>query len=167
MKNILPDFSQPFMTVEINGLYYRYTMVKEQEDDATVTLSHEDLANPGEKVFISMDLFFPQSYGSCSEGDINGEGYSEDLFLMISDDYGDSWIIIDSTMGGYNYWNTQIYEISNHLYGIDNFIAALYYTDCNGNWALGVGVDNFLIKVVDQGEAIFINPMSGWIDAGE
>ena len=123
--------------------------------------------NPGEKVFISMDLFFPQSYGSCSEGDINGEGYSEDLFLMISDDYGDSWIIIDSTMGGYNYWNTQIYEISNHLYGIDNFIAALYYTDCNGNWALGVGVDNFLIKVVDQGEAIFINPMSGWIDAGE
>jgi hypothetical protein len=114
-----------------------------------------------------MDLFFPQSFGSCSEGDTDGEGFGEDLFLMISDDYGDNWIIIDSTMGGYNYWNTQIYDISHHLNGIEDFIAALYYTDCNGNWALGVGVDNFVIKVADPDETIFINPMSGWIDAGE
>ena len=121
----------------------------------------------GEKAFISMDLFFPQSFGSCSEGDTDGEGFGEDLFLMISDDYGDNWIIIDSTMGGYNYWNTQIYDISHHLNGIEDFIAALYYTDCNGNWALGVGVDNFVIKVADPDETIFINPMSGWIDAGE
>jgi hypothetical protein len=30
-----------------------------------------------------------------------------------------------------------------------------------------VGVDNFVIKVADPDETIFINPMSGWIDAGE
>ena len=98
MKNILPDFSQPFMTVEINGLYYRYTMVKEQEDDATVTLSHEDLANPGEKVFEHTDdwsdqyggtiqKFFRFGYTNANRwGDgslqVEGEGSIEDPFVI-------------------------------------------------------------------------------------
>ena len=43
------------MTVEINGLTYQYTMVKEKDDDATVTLSHDDLANPGDKIFENTD----------------------------------------------------------------------------------------------------------------
>ena len=30
-----------------------------------------------------------------------------------------------------------------------------------------MGVDNFVIKVADPDETIFVNPMSGWIDAGE
>ena len=38
MTNILPDFSQPFMTVEINGLTYQYTMVKEKDDGSFVQI---------------------------------------------------------------------------------------------------------------------------------
>jgi len=98
LTNILPDFSQPYMTVEINGLTYKYTMVKEKDADATVTLSHDDLANPGEKIFENTDdwsqlhggtirKFFRFGYSNANrwgEGslDIDGEGSIEDPYVI-------------------------------------------------------------------------------------
>mgnify|MGYP001192332297 CR=1 FL=1 len=40
------------------------------------------------------------------------------------------------------------------------------YTDCNGNWSFGVGVDNFAIHSADQNELIAIDPYAGWAEAG-
>ena len=98
MTNILPDFSQPFMTVEINGLTYQYTMVKDKDDDAIVTMSNEDLANPGEKIFENEDdwsqlhggtirKFFRFGYTNANrwgEGslEIEGEGSIEDPYVI-------------------------------------------------------------------------------------
>ena len=55
MKNVLPDTTAPYITVEINGLAYQYTMVKDPEADATVTISNKDVANPGENIFEETD----------------------------------------------------------------------------------------------------------------
>ena len=98
LTNILPDFSQPFMTIEINGLNYQYTMVKEKDADATVTLSHDDLANPGDKIFENTDdwsqlhggtirKFFRFGYTNANrwgEGslEIEGEGSIEDPYVI-------------------------------------------------------------------------------------
>jgi len=98
MTNILPDHTQPFLTVEINGLTYRYTMVKEKDADAVVTMSNEDLANPGQKIFENTDdwsqlhggtirKFFRFDYSNASqwgEGslDIEGEGSIEDPYVI-------------------------------------------------------------------------------------
>ena len=109
LTNILPDFSQPFMTVEINGINYEYTMVKEKDADATVTLSHDDLANPGEKIFEHTDdwsdqyggtirKFFRFGYTNANrwgEGslDIEGEGSIEDPYVIYN-----YKMVIDETM---------------------------------------------------------------------
>ena len=98
MTNILPDFSQPFMTVEINGLTYQYTMVKDKDDDAVVTMSNDDLANPGQKIFENEDdwsqlhggtirKFFRFGYTNANrwgEGslEIEGEGSIEDPYVI-------------------------------------------------------------------------------------
>lgn len=55
MKNVLPDSTAPYISVEINGLAYQYTMVKDPEADATVTISNEDAANPGTNIFEETD----------------------------------------------------------------------------------------------------------------
>ena len=109
LTNILPDFSQPYLTVEINGINYQYTMVKEKDADATVTLSHDDLANPGEKIFEHTDdwsdqyggtirKFFRFGYTNANrwgEGslDIEGEGSIEDPYVIYN-----YKMVIDETM---------------------------------------------------------------------
>ena len=131
-------------------------------------ITEEISITQNDKVFLTMDLFFPQFYGSCTSPDagINGEGFSEDLFLMISFDFGGNWIVIDSTMStGFN-WESKMYDITESVFGETSFIAALYYTDCNGNWSLGVGADNFTVHIADDNEIVAVNPYAGWIDAG-
>lgn len=97
------------MTVEINGLNYQYTMVKEKDADATVTLSHDDLANPGDKIFENTDdwsqlhggtirKFFRFGYTNANrwgEGslEIEGEGSIEDPYVIYN-----YKMVIDETM---------------------------------------------------------------------
>ena len=85
---------------------------------------------------------------------------------MVSFDYGGTWTIIDSTLGGNPNWTSRMFDITNHLNGATSFIAALYYTDCGGNWAFGVGIDNFAIHLADDNEIIIIDPYAGWAEAG-
>lgn len=42
MGDYLPDSSSPYVTVEINGLFYQYTMGKNPEDDAKVYVRNKD-----------------------------------------------------------------------------------------------------------------------------
>ena len=126
----------------------------------------------GEKVFVSFDVLFPQPCGSCTYsieycGGIEGEGYSEDLFLLLSTNYGETWVKIDTTMGtGTWEWNSRMYNITDKLNGATSFILAFFYTDCNGNWGYGVGIDNFAVTIGDDHEWLSIAPYSGWLQSG-
>ena len=98
MKNVLPDSTAPYITVEINGLAYQYTMVKDPEADATVTISNEDAANPGTNIFEETDdwsgnpggtvrKYFRFDYTDSSRwGDgkisVEGEGTVMDPFVV-------------------------------------------------------------------------------------
>ena len=42
MDSVLPDYSQPWISLQIMGLAYRYTMVKDPESDAIVWVRNED-----------------------------------------------------------------------------------------------------------------------------
>lgn len=43
MGSILPDYTQPWVSVQVQGLAYRYTMVKDPETDAVVWVRNEDV----------------------------------------------------------------------------------------------------------------------------
>ncbi|MFL2994370.1 MAG: T9SS type A sorting domain-containing protein [Candidatus Neomarinimicrobiota bacterium] len=136
--------------------------------ESAYLITNEITRSPGQRVFATFDVYFPQPYQSCSSpnGGINGEGYSEDLFFKVSSDYGGTWTVVDSTLGGNPNWTSRMFEITDELNGANSFIAALYYTDCNGNWAFGVAVDNFAIHLADESEIIAIDPYAGWVEAG-
>ena len=127
----------------------------------------------GEKVFVSFDVLFPQPCGSCTYsieycGGIEGEGYSEDLFLLLSTNYGETWVKIDTTMGtGTWNWNSRMYNITDAINGATSFILAFFYNDCNGNWAFGVGIDNFAVNIGEDTDWLTISPYSGILEPGE
>ena len=136
--------------------------------ESAYLITEEITRAPGQRVFATFDVYFPQPFESCTSpnGGSNGEGFSEDLFFKVSSDFGGSWTIIDSTFGGNPNWTSRMFEITDDLNGATSFIAALYYTDCNGNWAFGVAVDNFAIHLADESEIIAIDPYAGWVEAG-
>ena len=98
MGSVLPDSSPAYITVEVNGLHYQYTMVKDPAADATVTIANEDTANPGSNIFEHTDdwnqkhggtirKFFRFGYTDSSrwgEGSIKveGEGTIVDPFVI-------------------------------------------------------------------------------------
>lgn len=47
MDTVLPDASAPWVTLQLNGLTYRYTMNKDAEDDAQVHVRNHDPINGG------------------------------------------------------------------------------------------------------------------------
>ena len=136
--------------------------------ESAYLITNEITRLPGQRVFATFDVYFPQPFESCSSpnGGVNGDGYSEDLFFMVSSDYGGTWTVVDSTLGGNPNWTSRMFEITDELDGATSFIAGLYYTDCNGNWAFGVGIDNFAIHLADESEIIAIDPYAGWVEAG-
>ena len=120
--------------------------------ESAYLITNEITRSPGQRVFATFDVYFPQPWESCSSPNsgINGDGFSEDLFFMVSSDYGGTWTVVDSTLGGNPNWTSRMFEITDELNGATSFIAGLYYTDCNGNWAFGVGIDNFAIHLADE-----------------
>ncbi len=131
-------------------------------------ITEEIQVNTSDRVFVTFDLYFPQIEGSCTDPDagINGDGFGEDLYFKISSDYGETWSHVDSTMGGYPNWVSRMYDITEQLNGATSFIAAINYSDCNGNWSFGVGIDNFSIYLGSENDLIAVNPYAGWVDAG-
>ena len=47
MQNVLPDYSSPNISLQINGLTYYYIMTKDESDDVKVFVRNTDLANGG------------------------------------------------------------------------------------------------------------------------
>ena len=51
MANVLPQYTG----LEVNGIVYQYTTVKETDDEMVVTVQNEDADNPGQYIFRSVD----------------------------------------------------------------------------------------------------------------
>jgi len=47
MGNVIPDASEPWVTLQIHGLSYRYTMKKDPNTDGIVWIRNKDTANDG------------------------------------------------------------------------------------------------------------------------
>ena len=66
MGTILPDSSQPWVTLQINGLTYRYSMTKDPNADAQVHVRNEDAVNGG-YVFEETDNWNGQPSGTVQK----------------------------------------------------------------------------------------------------
>lgn len=51
MKNVLPQYTG----LQVNGLVYQYTTIKDTEDEMYVTVQNEDAENPGQYIFREVD----------------------------------------------------------------------------------------------------------------
>ena len=51
MTNVLPQYTG----LQVNGLVYQYTTIKDTEDEMYVTVQNEDAENPGQYIFRETD----------------------------------------------------------------------------------------------------------------
>ena len=56
--------------------------------ESAYLITEEITRAPGQRVFATFDVYFPQPFESCTSpnGGSNGEGFSEDLFFKVSSD---------------------------------------------------------------------------------
>lgn len=95
MDGVLPDYSQPWVSLQVMGLAYRYTMVKDPDTGVTVWVRNEDAIDGG-YVFEERDdwnaeggtiqKYFRFPYSDASRWgqgsiDIEGEGTVEDAIV--------------------------------------------------------------------------------------
>lgn len=96
MNGVIPDASQPWVTVEIHGLTYRYTMTKDPQSGATVFVRNKDVIDGGyvfeesddwsQKPGGNIQKFFRFPYSNSvrwGDGsiDVEGEGVVSDTIV--------------------------------------------------------------------------------------
>ena len=109
---------------------------------------------------LMFDLFFPNPSGPCEDGGT----YADDFLVHVSTDQGSTWTLIDSTLStGYD-WFSYMINLQPYLNGSSQFRVGLQYSDCGGNWAYGVGIDNVRIKEGDDFTWLTVSPYSGTVD---
>ena len=120
-------------------------------------------------VFFVADIFFVNPFGDCSTGD----QFAEDASIEVSTDNGATWTVVDSTIetrlewDGYlpvdwadANWHTMAYDLTPYISpGI--FTVGVRYTDCGGNFAYGIGVDNASIVKGDNSSWLTMERSSG------
>ena len=141
-----------------NDAEYYYTGTNSGYTPTDIILQSQAIPYNGDgPVFFMADIYFVQPFGDCSTGD----QYAESGSIVVSTDNGASWTVVDSTIStkvewdGYlavdwsdANWHTMSYDITPYISpGI--FTVGIRYTDCGGNFAYGMGVDN--IKII-QGD---------------
>ena len=121
-------------------------------------------------VFFVADIFFVNPFGDCSTGD---SLYAESASIVVSTDNGATWTVVDSTIetrlewDGYlavdwadANWHTMAYDLTPYISpGI--FTVGVRYTDCGGNFAYGIGVDNASIVKGDNSSWLTMERSSG------
>ena len=124
-------------------------------------------------VFFIADIFFINPYGDCS----TGHEFAEDASIVVSTDAGATWTVVDSTIAtrlewdgylpvdwGDANWHTMAYDLTPYISpGI--FTVGVSYTDCGGNFAYGIGVDNANIIKGDHSSWLTMERSAGHIAA--
>ena len=125
-------------------------------------------------VFFVADIFFVNPFGDCSTGD---SLYAESASIVVSTDNGATWTVVDSTIetrlewDGYlpldwadANWHTMSYDLTPYISpGI--FTVGVRYTDCGGNFAYGIGIDNANIIKGDNSSWLTMERSAGHIAA--
>jgi len=155
-----------------NDAEYYYTGTNYGYVPTDITLQSQALPYNGDgPVFFMADIFFVQPFGDCSTGD----QYAESGSIVVSTDNGATWTVVDSTIStklewdGYlavdwadANWHTMTYDITPYISpGI--FTVGIRYTDCGGNFAYGMGVDNVKIIQGDNSSWLTMERSAGQI----
>ena len=121
-------------------------------------------------VYLMMDMFYPQSGGPCGNTDIDDGFYADHSSVLLSTDWDQTTyeILIDSSYVNMAAgWQKLIYNITPYTTGNTIVQVAVRYTDCDGNWGYGIGVDNAAIKQGDDISWLTLSPVETTVGAGE
>ena len=140
-----------------------------------ITLQSQALPYNGDgPVYFIADIYFVNPFGDCTTGD---SLYAESASIVVSTDNGATWTVVDSTFAtrlewdGYlpvdwadANWHTMTYDLTPYISpGI--FTVGIRYTDCGGNFAYGIGVDNVNIIKGDNSSWLTMERSAGEIAA--
>lgn len=125
------------------------------------------LLSGSEKVYLMLDMFFPQSGGYCGSDLYSGGIYADHSEIVVSTDGGATWVYVDSNYVNGNGWTKLLYNLTPYTQGAQLLQVAVRYNDCGGNWAYGIGVDNVAIKQGDDYSWLTVSPYGGKIAVGD
>jgi len=155
-----------------NDAEYYYTGTNYGYVPTDITLQSQALPYNGDgPVFFMADIYFLQPFGDCSGGD----QYAESGSIVVSTDNGATWTVVDSTISTKLEWDgylavdwsdanfhTMTYDITPYINpGI--FTVGIRYTDCGGNFAYGMAVDNMKIIQGDNSSWLTMERTAGEI----
>ena len=142
-------------------------MVAYIDDDAAGTtgsasamLVSDDIMSMGGHSFLLFDLFYAAPSGLCA----GGSSYADDFTVHVSIDGGQTWTLAEDGIqtGGWS-WSSYMYNLDPHVGDAATFKIGLQYTDCGGNWAYGVALDNVHIKAGDDFTWLTVSPYKGYV----
>ena len=156
---------------ESDGLFAYYNddvMGADSIPRDTYLASNIIILNGDEKVYLMMDMFYPQSGGPCGTFDIDDGFYVDHSSILISTDGANTWSVIDSSYAnGYAGWQKLLYNITPYTTGNSILQVAVRYSDCGGHWGYGIGVDNVAVKQGDDYSWLTISPLESTVGPGE
>jgi hypothetical protein len=155
---------------EWDGLfaYYNDDAIGSGGEPTTALLATNNIILSGgdEKVYLMMDMFYPQLGGHCGDPDgVSGEWDHAEIVYSI--DGGATWLFLDSNFVNPNGWTKLLYNLTPYVAGQQIIQAGVLFDDCGGAWAYGIGVDNVAVKVGDDFSWLTISPYEGKIDVGD
>ena len=151
-----PDGSQNF------ALYNDDAAGDDPFNPATPMLVSNQAFSGNAPSFLVFDLYFPNVTGPCEDG----QAFADDFKVKVSTDDGESWTLIDSTMAtGVWYWASYMYNLEPYISEVSSFRVGFEYTDCGGEWAYGVAIDNMAIKMGDSFTWLTVSPYRGNVSA--
>ena len=136
--------------------------------DATNTMlaTNVIVLSGDEKVYLMMDMFYPQLGGHC--GDPNGvPGEWDHAEIVYSTNGGGSWTFLDSNFVNPSGWTKLLYNLTPHVAGQSIVQIGVLFNDCGGAWGYGIGVDNVAIKQGGDFSWLTVSPYEGKIGIGD
>ncbi len=130
------------------------------DGSASAMLVSDEILSMGGHSILLFDLFFASPSGLCG----GTSTYSDDFTVHVSIDNGQSWQLAEDGIrtGGWN-WASYMYNLDPHVGDAASFRIGLQYTDCGGNWAYGVALDNVHVKAGDDFTWLTVSPYKGTV----
>jgi len=105
--------------------------------DATLWTADLAVETPG-NFTLNFNVYYPQSGGDCA----SGGAWSDDAFVWAAID-GGAPTLVETIPGEFGTWNNLTVSLG---YATTSVKAGIQYTDCGGNWAYYIAVDDVTIS---------------------
>lgn len=147
--------------------YYNDDAIGSGGDATNTMLATNNIVLSGdEKVYLMMDMFYPQLGGHC--GDPNGvPGEWDHAEIVYSTNGGGSWTFLDSNFVNPSGWTKLLYNLTPHVAGQSIVQIGVLFNDCGGAWGYGIAVDNIAIKQGGDFSWLTVSPYEGKIGIGD